>query len=114
MIKEKVIRTGKQSKSLHLYFQQLAEALNNAGLDARMVLRPEIEIPWSPQMIKDLLWRPVQESYTGEKSTTSISTKELSEVHQIIERHLNEKFGAIADFPPFPSNEEISFKSLTK
>ena len=40
-------RTLQQNKALHKYFEILADTLNEAGLDARVVLKPEIEIPWT-------------------------------------------------------------------
>ena len=80
----------------------LAEALNDAGLDARKTLKPEIEIPWTPEMIKDLLWRPIQEVMTGKHSTTELNTVDPSEIYQVLDRHLGEKFGLHV---PFPSHE---------
>jgi len=52
-------RTNRQNKALHLYFQMLADELNNAGLDVRRTLREDVEIPWSPYLIKELIWRKV-------------------------------------------------------
>lgn len=38
-------RTLTQNRAIHLWFTMLADALNDAGLDMRTVLKPEIEIP---------------------------------------------------------------------
>ena len=95
-------RTLSQNAALHLYYRMLAEALNDAGLDARKTLKPEIEIPWTPEMIKDLLWRPIQEAMTGKHSTTELNTVDPSEIYQVLDRHLGEKFGLHV---PFPSHE---------
>lgn len=94
-------RTTKQNSALHVYFSLLADALNDAGLDMRKTLREEVEIPWSPENIKDHIWRPVQKSYTGTTSTTELNRAQVSEVYEIIARHMSEKHGI---FVPFPQN----------
>ena len=102
MMENRKPRTLSQNAALHLYYRMLAEALNDAGLDARKTLKPEIEIPWTPEMIKDLLWRPIQEAMTGKHSTTELNTVDPSEIYQVLDRHLGEKF---AIHVPFPSHE---------
>ena len=94
-------RTLSQNAALHLYYRMLAEALNDAGLDARKTLKPEIEIPWTPEMIKDLLWRPIQEAMTGKHSTTELNTVDPSEIYQVLDRHLGEKFSLHVPFPSY-------------
>ena len=97
--KETEIRTPKQNDSLHLYFEHLAETLNLAGLDVRAVLKPDVEIPWSKVMVKELLWRPIQKIYLNKKSTTRLTRNEVNEVYKILDRHLIQKFGVLVDFP---------------
>jgi hypothetical protein len=97
-------RTTQQNKALHKMFSIMAETLNNCGLDMRKTLKPEISISWSPQSIKEYLWRPVMRAQTGKRSTTEMTTKEVNDVYETISRHLAEKFGVDI---PFPSIEEI-------
>jgi len=104
-------RTHQQNKALHLFFTMLAETLNNAGLDMRKTLKPEIEIPWSSATIKEYLWRPIQVSQLHKESTTDLTTKEIDIVYNTIARHLSEKFGVIQDFP---SIESIIIKQNNK
>lgn len=52
-------RTYLQNRSLHLFFTELANALNEAGLDMRKTLNPDVEIPWNSQSVKEHLWRPI-------------------------------------------------------
>lgn len=93
------LRTKKQNDSLHLWFDQLAQTLNDAGLDLRVVLKPEAELPWNRVLIKELLWRPIQKIVTRKKSTTRLTRKEMNDIHKIIETHLAKKFGVLVDFP---------------
>ena len=97
-------RTDLQNKSLHLMFEMLAQALNESGLDQRVVLKPSIEIPWNKESIKNQLWRPVQIAQFGKESTTELSTKEIDEVYNTLNRHLSEKFEIHISWP---SIEEI-------
>ena len=97
-------RTTQQNRALHLYYKHLADELNNAGLDVKETLAEEIDIPWSPILIKELIWRKVQRAYTTKISTTELTTKEINELFDIINRHLGEKFGLHI---PFPSIEAL-------
>lgn len=100
---DKKQRTNKQNDSLHLYFRQLAEDLNDSGLDQRTVLKPSVEIPWTEQAVKKQLWAPIQKAMIGEQSTTELNTKQVSEVYEVLNRHISTKWGV---HTPFPSNEQ--------
>lgn len=97
-------RTVQQNRALHVYFTLITNALNSAGLDMKTVLKPEIEIPWSPQTVKEYLWRSVQKAQLHKRSTTELSTKDIDLVYDTLNRYLAEKFGV---HEPFPSIEEI-------
>lgn len=98
-------RTNQQNKSLHKFFELLANELNAAGLDQRKVLKPSIEIPWTPFAIKEMLWKSVQKAMTGKESTTELEKQmEIDEVHKVLMRHLGEKFGL--EYIPFPNDAE--------
>lgn len=92
-------RTQKQNNALHLFFEMLAEELNNAGLDMRVVIKPEVDIPWSKESVKEYLWRPIQKAQLNKKSTTSLTKSEVDEVYAVLMRHLSEKFGLFVNFP---------------
>lgn len=98
-----MIRTDQQNKSIHLLFTHLAAMLNEAGLDMRVVLKPEIDIPWTPKNIKEYLWRPLQTAITGKESTKDLETKEIDQVFEILQKHLGERFGLETRFPSVES-----------
>jgi len=101
-------RTITQNRALHLYFTQMAKALNLAGLDMRIVIKPEIDIPWSPYNVKEFIWKPVLNAMFGKKSTKEMATTEIDEILETINRHLSEKFGAFGySYLPFPSLENL-------
>lgn len=97
-------RTTRQNKALHLLYGMLADELNDSGLDMKKVLKPGVDIPWTKESIKEYIWRPIQEAQLNKKSTKDLTTKEIDEVFDTINRHLGEKFGV---FVPFPSMDEL-------
>ena len=100
-------RTIKQNRALHLWFEFLAAALNDAGLDQRTVLKPEVEIPWTPEAVKEQLWRPIQVAMLQKKSTTDLETPEVSKVKEVLVRHLVKSFGQFFNPPDFPSIDQL-------
>ena len=97
-------RTTQQNKALHVLFQLLSDRLNEAGLDMKKTLKPEVDIPWSGNTVKEYLWRPVQEAQLNKKSTTELTTAEIDKVFDTINKLLGEKFGLHV---PFPSVQDI-------
>lgn len=95
------VRTPVQNRSLHAYFTLVAESLNNSNLSVRDVLKPGVDVPWTPLTVKELLWRSVQRIFLGKESTSLLSTKEVNQVYEIVDRHLSQ-IGL--DSIPFPSN----------
>lgn len=107
-------RTISQNSALHLYFQQLADVLTDAGLDMRIVLKPDIDIRWTKESVKEYLWKPIMEKMFGNKSTTEMTTGQIDEIFEVITKHLGEKFGEFMDYLPFPSIETMMDKIGSK
>lgn len=98
-------RTQQQNKALHVGFKLIADALNDAGLDMRTVLKPGIEIPWDPRTVKEYIFRPVMKLKTGKDSTTELSKHmEIDEVWEILMRFLMQNHGV--EYIPFPFDED--------
>lgn len=101
-------RTNQQNKALWKYFELLADTFNSMGLDMRRVLRPSIDIPWSKESICEFLWKPIMDFQLRKESTTELTSKEVDEIYDTLNRHIGEKFGVHV---PFPSEEELISKS---
>jgi len=97
-------RTIQQNKAMHVDFKLICDALNDAGLDQRKVLKPSISIPWTEHAVKEQLWKPIQKALYGKESTTELDKlKEIEHVHDVLMRHLGEKFEIeYIDFPSDP------------
>lgn len=95
-------RTITQNKAMHKYFELLATELNDAGLTMRKVLKPEVDIDWTPEAVKSYLWKPIQDALYQKNSTTELNKKQVSLVFETLNRHLGTKLGVHV---AFPSNE---------
>ena len=74
----------------------------------RIVIKPEIDIPWSAYTVKEFIWRPVMKAMFGNKSTKDMTTAQVDEILETINRHLSEKFGEFGyEYLPFPSLEAL-------
>lgn len=102
-------RTSQQNRALHKYLGMLADRFNDAGLDMKKVLKPEVNIMWTTENAKEYIWRPLQIALFNKKSTTDLTTKEVTQVYETINRHVAEKFGITE---PFPSIEELMLETL--
>ena len=92
-------RTIQQNRSLHLYFTLLADELNAAGYDMRSTLKPGVDIPWAPELVKQYLWKGIQEAMLGKESTTELTSAEIDKVYETLNRHLAETTGVHVAFP---------------
>lgn len=92
-------RTDQQNKALYLYFEMLSKALNDAGLDMRVVLKPEVEIPWTKISVKEHLWRPIQKIMLDKESTTEANTSDYNKIYEVLHRHMAQKHGITVLWP---------------
>ena len=93
-------RTSTQNNSIHLLCEMYAEALNDSGYEMKAVLAvKEVDVPWSKETIKEVLFKPIMLAMFDKKSTTELTTKEVSEVYETLNRHLASKFGVSVSFP---------------
>jgi hypothetical protein len=102
-------RTHIQNRALHRFFELLACELNDNGLDMKKVLKPSVDIPWTPASIKAHIWKPIQDAQLVKKSTTELTTDEVSKVYETINRFMGEKFGVHVGFP---SEELLALEQL--
>ncbi len=96
--KEK-IRTPKQNNALHEFCIQLAAELNDHGIGQKIFLQ-YFEIDNSMESIKNV-FREIGRLKYGKKSTADLTTKELQDIYEEINRQTS-KLGIHV---PFPSEE---------
>lgn len=98
-VKTDTKRTLTQNKAMHKYYELLASALNDAGFSVQMVLTKPLEISWSPNLIKELIWRRVQEALLNKDSTADLTSSEVSEIYMEVDRAVSQQTGVSVSFP---------------
>ena len=93
------LRSNQQNNSLHKGLRNLAESLSDAGLDMKKVLKPEVEIPWTAESAKEFLFNPVARIMFDGKTSSELTTTEIQEVWDVLNRHTGEKFGVTVPWP---------------
>ena len=96
-------RTLQQNQALFRFFDLLASTLNAENLTVDVILRADTQ--WNKERVLELLWRPLQKSMIGKESTTKLTTKELTEVYDTLNKALGEKLGIHVSFPSYEQEE---------
>lgn len=99
------LRTLAQNRAMHLYFKQVADALNNAGLDMKQVIKADVQ--WTHISVKEMMWKPFQKALLSKESTTRLKKDEIDTVYHNLNRLLGQKFGI---YVTFPSIDELILK----
>jgi hypothetical protein len=98
-LKEKLTiktRSLSQNNALHLYFDQLAEQLNNAGHTYTTLLG--LETRFTGEIIKTAVWKPTQQEMFGIKSTTKLNTQMINELIDVFSLEFGKR-GIHLEFP---------------
>ena len=100
--------TSQQRKALHLYFKLVSDALNDAGLTVQKTLSHSMELEWTPERVKDFMWRPTQKALLKKSSTTELSMHmDIDMVYEHLNRFLGEKLHIEnIPFPHIPDGEK--------
>jgi len=91
-------RTNLQNNALHTYCNKVAIELNERGITFTDFFNPGFEVPWSKEIVKEQIWKPVQKAMTGEESTTKPKTNEYPKIYD----HINLKLAEYGIHVPWP------------
>jgi len=69
-VKPKKLRSGQQNKSIHVDCTLIADKLNDAGLGIKEVIT--IDVPWTMENVKNLLFKRIMLRMFNKKSTTKL------------------------------------------
>ena len=96
-------RTPKQNNSLHKFCEQVADQLNDAGYEVNDKVVIQVGIPYSKDIVKEIIFKPVMWAmYPNIKSTADLSTVQIQQVYEVVNRALGERAGI---YVPWPSEE---------
>ena len=91
-------RTNSQNKAMHKFFKDVALYLNEHGIDQKMVYQNHVDIPWTADGLK-IFWKRVQKYSVGTDSTAELTTSQVSEVLDVVQKTIAERTGHYVDFP---------------
>ena len=96
----KLTRSGKQNKALHLYFTFIATELNELGLEFNYtgLKGANMSTRYTPHLVKEFFWRPIQLALFDIESTTKIDTKQMNEITDVIIKFFSDR-GVVLEFP---------------
>ena len=97
-------RTPKQNAALHKYFNDVALALLEQGIERKTVVN-DLEgysCPIDATFMKEV-WRSIQFTQTGKLSTTELTTSEIDKVYDTFNRFMSEEYGVSNSFPSVES-----------
>ena len=95
---ESKIRTIKQNKSLHKYFQEVSRECNNSGIDFNVMVK-NLRVDTTPELVKSV-FRQIGYAKYGKSSTTQLTTKEVNECFEEFNRLLASE-GLHITFPSY-------------
>ena len=100
-------RTDPQNNSLHLWCEMLAEEMNAHGITLKVLMEAkEVDIPMTKELVKRVIWSPVQEAIEGEAKTSKAKTTTYNKVYQALCITLPDKLGITAPAWPTRFGEE--------
>lgn len=97
--------TKKQRGSLHVWCDQVAKALNEAGQYHEKIhpfTKKVIEMPWKKEGVKEDLYKPTLAAFKKKSSTEQQNTEEPGMIADAIAMAYAKTFGVC--LPPWPSN----------
>ena len=99
-------RTLSQNNALHLYCQLLSQEFMARGIEMRDIIREEVPIQFTPEAVKIYLWKPIQIAMFGKRSTTQLTTTEVGEIYDQLNKIISERTKGEVSIP-FPNIEAL-------
>lgn len=93
-------RTNQQNRALHKFFSMISECLNEIGEEFvyKGLKGQEMALSYTPKIVKDFFWRPIQLTLFGFDSTTKLKSEEMNRIIDIIVKFFGDK-GVVVEFP---------------
>jgi len=93
-------RTLQQNRALHKFFVIICEQLNELGMEFNYtgLKGQNISLRYTPDLVKNFFWRPIQIALFDFESTTKLTTSEMNQIIDIIIKFFADK-GILLEFP---------------
>lgn len=93
-------RSSLQNSSLHLFFAFVSTELNGLGLTFKYdgLNLKGLESRYTPLIVKEFIWRPIQIAMFNIQSTKKINTQQINEIIDVITKYFGDR-GINLEFP---------------
>jgi hypothetical protein len=100
----RITRSMKQNRALHVFFTIISNELNELGMEFQYtgLKGSTLSTRYTPHLVKEFFWRPVQIALFDIQSTTKIDTKQINEINDVIIKFFAER-GVELYFPSIES-----------
>ncbi len=97
---KKVTRSLLQNSALHKFFEIVAGELNDLGQEFTYsgLSVDAISTMYTPEIVKNFFWRPIQIALFDIKSTTDLDTNQMNKIIDVITKFFGER-GVYVEFP---------------
>lgn len=102
--KTPIARTSAQNRALHQFYTHIANELNELGIQYQYtgISGKTFELRYTPDLVKNFIWRPIQIALFEKTSTRSLTTKEMNEIIDVITNFFADR-GVLITFPSIES-----------
>ncbi len=97
-------RTPQQNRALHLLFRLMAEECRRNGITIKKLYEAGFDMQVTEEVFKEAVWKKIQESMFGKDSTKDLTTDEINQIFDVINKSFGEKWNLHI---PFPSIENL-------
>ena len=105
-------RTVLQNSALHLFYTILSDQMNELGMEFHYtgIKGMELTMMWTPLLIKEFIWKPIQIAMFNIESTTKLTTDNINQILDVLTKYFGESGVPIE----FPSKFGLYIKMLNK
>lgn len=96
----KITRSQQQNQALHVFFTIISYELNEMGVEFCYTGASgrNFNTRYTPDIVKNYFWRPLQITLFDIKSTTKINTQQINEITDVIIKFFGDR-GVVVGFP---------------
>ena len=80
-------RTNLENRALHLYYRLIANSLLEVGYNfiyTNPITGEMIEVPYTAELVKEYIWKPLQETMFKIESTTKLETHMINAILTVL------------------------------
>lgn len=110
-LKREETLSSKQMRALHLLFSNLADQLNEIGVNCTIELQGmTFSAMWTTLSFKEMVWKPIQKALYGTDSVTELTTKQINNILDV----LTLSFAHTEIEVVFPNKIDLIIKQMEK